>query len=128
MSGLHKHFNDKGGLTWENVVEEDVDVMKDLCKKVHYGNSKITQIITASSQIGGRFKGDVPEGENELKEITGVGEKLAGILKRVNTKERGREYMNWLERGENDVEIKDMRGRKQEEEEEGGKDKVGKKK
>jgi len=52
----------------------------------------------------GRFWGDVPESKVGLMDVTGIGDKLAGLLAKVNTKERGRAYMEGLKMGEGEVE------------------------
>jgi endonuclease III len=55
-----------------------------LLSSVLFGNAKAKQIVRASRDVLSKFGGRVPETVSGLREITGIGPTLAGILVIVN--------------------------------------------
>ena len=93
MKALRVHFSSlPGGLCASNVTSCDVEELARVISSVHYNNSKAAQIVKASKQVL-ELGGEVPEGADELLKLTGIGEKLAGLLAKVNTKEEAMKYM-----------------------------------
>ena len=58
-----------------------------LLSSILFGNTKARQIVQASQDILSQFGGTVPESMTGLKQITGIGPKLAEILHLVNGRE-----------------------------------------
>lgn len=92
MKALRSHFSSfPGGFCAANVASCEVEELAKVISSVHYNNSKAAQIVKASNQV--LELGGVPERADELLKLTGIGEKLAGLLAKVNTKEEAMKYM-----------------------------------
>lgn len=55
-----------------------------LLSSILFGNVKAVQIVQAAKDVISKFGGNVPESECSLKDITGIGPKLAEVLAVVN--------------------------------------------
>jgi len=62
-----------------------------LLSSVLFGNTKANHIVQAAIDIRTKFRGRVPESIHSLKEITGIGPKLAEILSIVNRRQTYKE-------------------------------------
>lgn len=54
--------------------------LNNLIEKINYHNVKAKHIIEMSSQLIGRFHGDVPKTFNDLMSLSGVGRKTANLV------------------------------------------------
>lgn len=77
--------HENGGLTVHTLAganpESDI---APLLSSILFGNVKAGQIVQAAKDILSKFGGKVPESECSLKDITGIGPKLAQVLAVVN--------------------------------------------
>jgi endonuclease III len=58
-----------------------------LLSSVLFGNVKAQHIVLAAQDVLSKFRGQVPESMVNLKDITGIGPKLAAILNIVNRRD-----------------------------------------
>ncbi len=73
------------GLTPQNLALSNPESeIAPILASILFGNTKARQIVQASQDILHKFHGEVPESMASLKEITGIGPKLAEILHLVN--------------------------------------------
>jgi endonuclease III len=91
MCKLRKYFDEKGnesgggGLTALSLSNADPETdIAPLLSSVLFGNEKARQIVRAARDVISKFGGRVPETMIGLREITGIGPKLAEILMIVN--------------------------------------------
>ena len=77
--------NDGGGLCVDTVAKADPEELASIISSIHFANVKARQIVQAAKEIKLRFKGEVPETNNVLQQITGIGPKLADILSVCNS-------------------------------------------
>ncbi|KAL9182572.1 hypothetical protein ACHAXT_013224 [Thalassiosira profunda] len=89
MERLRKHFDEKdgveGGLTVHSLASADAEKeIASILSSVLYGNTKAKHIVQGAKDVLRKYRGEVPESIASLKEITGIGPKLAEILDIVN--------------------------------------------
>ena len=73
------------GLTVHSLASSNPETeIAPLLSSVLFGNTKANQIVQAAKDVLSKFGGKVPESMTCLKEITGIGPKLAEILYVVN--------------------------------------------
>ena len=73
------------GLTVHALAKSNpVTEIAPLLSSVLFGNTKANQIVQAAQDVISKFGGKVPESQCSLKEISGIGPKLAEILSIVN--------------------------------------------
>lgn len=77
-----------GTIDVHKIAKLDPNTLSQIVSSVHFANSKAKQIIESSKIIleSRKFNGEVPECENDLKELKGIGPKLADILSYVNNR------------------------------------------
>lgn len=85
MSKLHNHFESKDGLNARALSKANHEEIAPLLSSVLFGNTKAKQIVQAAQDIV-KMGGEVPETNEKLQKISGIGPKLASILSRVNTR------------------------------------------
>ena len=84
-----RDHNGGGALSVESMAAvDDPDVMVPSIRNLQYHNTKAKHLVKAAQEIKSQFRGQVPEDEHSLKQITGIGPVLADLLAFVNTKER----------------------------------------
>eukprot|EP00580_Thalassiosira_gravida_P008786 CAMPEP_0201635448 /NCGR_PEP_ID=MMETSP0493-20130528/7983_1 /ASSEMBLY_ACC=CAM_ASM_000838 /TAXON_ID=420259 /ORGANISM="Thalassiosira gravida, Strain GMp14c1" /LENGTH=143 /DNA_ID=CAMNT_0048107417 /DNA_START=1 /DNA_END=432 /DNA_ORIENTATION=+ len=83
------HNSNYRGLTIHSLsTSNPITEIAPLLSSVLFGNAKADQIVRAARDVLSKFGGKVPESaEGGLKEITGIGPKLAEILSAVNRRE-----------------------------------------
>ena len=80
-----KALNGRGRLTVHSLASSNPETeIAPLLSSVLFGNTKAKQIVAAAKDVLAKFGGEVPESISSLKEITGIGPKLAEILNIVN--------------------------------------------
>mmetsp|Transcript_26258 Transcript_26258/g.55729 ORF Transcript_26258/g.55729 Transcript_26258/m.55729 type:complete len:450 (+) Transcript_26258:86-1435(+) len=73
------------GLTPQNLALSDPESeIAPILSSILFGNTKARQIVQASQDLLNKFQGEVPESIASLREITGIGPKLAEILNVAN--------------------------------------------
>jgi hypothetical protein len=73
-------------LSVDEVAEADAEGLAQLITNLQFYNAKAKQIVRAAQEIKSRFGGVVPEDENSLLQITGIGKIFADLLANVNTR------------------------------------------
>lgn len=87
MDRLRSYFNESfpHGLTVHTLAGSDPESdIAPLLSSILFGNVKAVQIVQAAKDVISKFGGNVPESECSLKDITGIGPKLAEVLAVVN--------------------------------------------
>ena len=91
MDNLRNYFGEKedaadgGGLNAKNLSKADPKEIAKQIPSILFANVKAEHIVKAAKEICSRFGGIVPQGTHGLKEITGIGPKLADILAFANS-------------------------------------------
>ena len=91
MDNLRKYFGEKedavdgGALTAKNLSRADPKEIAKQIPSILFANVKAEHIVKAAKEICSRFGGIVPQGTHGLKEISGIGPKLADILAFANS-------------------------------------------
>jgi endonuclease III len=81
-------------LTVDEVAKCDPEVLANLISNLQFYNVKARQVVQAACEIKSRFRGEVPEDQFSLTQITGIGKCFADLLAFVNTRERHTTSMN----------------------------------
>jgi endonuclease III len=89
MKALRETFD--GTLTVTSMAEADPEAFIPSITNLQYYSTKAKQLVKAAREIQAQFRGQVPEREHSLKQITGIGPVLADLLAFVNTRERHQE-------------------------------------
>ena len=91
MENLRKYFGEKedavdgGALNVKNLSRADPKEIAKQIPSILFANVKAEHIVKAAKEVCSRFGGIVPQGTHGLKEITGIGPKLADILAFANS-------------------------------------------
>ena len=84
MKSLREAFSN--GLSVDEVAKADPEVLALYITNLQFYNAKAKQIVKAANEIQSNFGGIVPEDEQSLLQITGVGKVFADLLGFVNTR------------------------------------------
>lgn len=74
------------GLCVETLSEADPEKIKPMISSVLFANVKARHIVQVAKEIKTRFRGQVPETETCLKQLTGIGPTLSDILSFCNSR------------------------------------------
>ncbi len=85
MATLRANFPN-GGLTVDALARADPEAIAPCISNLQYYNVKARQVVTAAQEIRSQFGGTVPEDEQSLLRITGIGKVFADLLAFVNTR------------------------------------------
>ena len=91
MENLRKFFSERenavdgGALSAKNLSRADPKEIAKQIPSILFANVKAEHIVKAAKEVCSRFGGIVPQGTHGLKEITGIGPKLADILEFANS-------------------------------------------
>ena len=91
MDNLRTYFGKKedavdgGALNAKNLSRADPKEIAKQIPSILFANVKAEHIVKAAKEVCSRFGGIVPQGTHGLKEITGIGPKLADILAFANS-------------------------------------------
>ena len=85
MNRLRSFFESRDGLNPRSLSKTNHEEIAPLLSSVLFGNTKAKQLVQAAHDVV-RMGGEVPETNEKLQKITGIGPKLAYILCKVNTR------------------------------------------
>lgn len=86
-----------GDLSVDQVAKADPEDLVKYMTNLQYYNTKAKQIVKAAQEIKTRFGGIVPEDEESLLQITGIGKVFADLLAFVNKRSAHREDVDFKE-------------------------------
>lgn len=84
MQALREAFG--GQLTAARLSQADPEVLSSVLSSLQFYNMKAKQIVKAAQEIQSHFGGIVPESDNDLQKITGVGPIMGDLLACINTR------------------------------------------
>jgi len=84
MASLQTTFSNN--VTVDELSNADPDVVANCISNLQFYNVKARQVVQAAQEIKSRFQGIVPEDEESLSQITGIGKCFADLLAFVNTR------------------------------------------
>ena len=86
MDNLRKYFSDQEGtLNAKNLSIADPKEIAKQIPSILFVNVKAEHVVKAAKEVCSRFGGNVPQTQHGLKELTGIGPKLADILEFANS-------------------------------------------
>ncbi|PAF51249.1 endonuclease III [Helicobacter sp. 13S00477-4] len=62
------------------LAKADIDEVKELIKSVSFFNNKAQNLIKMANQVMNNFAGNIPTTQEELKTLSGVGQKTANVV------------------------------------------------
>ena len=92
MDTLRKFFSERGDtadggtLNAKNLSKADPKAIAMQIPSILFANVKAEHIVKAAKEVCSRFGGTVPQTQHGLKELTGIGPKLADILEFANSR------------------------------------------
>lgn len=86
MDRLRSYFKTSEGLNPRALSKANPEEIAPILSSVLFGNAKAKQIVQAAQDIV-RLGGDVPETNDKLQKIMGIGPALSAILSRVNSRD-----------------------------------------
>lgn len=93
MDNLRKYFSEQEGvgveggtLNAKNLAKADPKEIAKQIPSILFANVKAEHVVKAAKEVCSRFGGTVPQTQHGLKELTGIGPKLADILAFVNSR------------------------------------------
>lgn len=66
--------------TPELLAKSDISEVKELIKSISYFNTKANNLIKMANQVMEKFDGKIPSTQEELKSLSGVGQKTANVV------------------------------------------------
>lgn len=66
--------------TPELLSKADISEVKELIKSISYFNTKASNLIKMANQVMEKFDGKIPSTQEELKSLSGVGQKTANVV------------------------------------------------
>lgn len=66
--------------TPELLAKSDISEVKELIKSISYFNTKASNLIKMANQVMEKFDGKIPSTQEELKSLSGVGQKTANVV------------------------------------------------
>ena len=86
MDNLRKYFSEQEGtLNAKNLSIADPKEIAKQIPSILFANVKADHVVKAAKEVCSRFGGNVPQTQHGLKELTGIGPKLADILAFANS-------------------------------------------
>ena len=91
MDNLRKYFSEQEGvieggtLNAKNLSKADPKEIAKQIPSILFANVKADHVVKAAKEVCSRFGGNVPQTQHGLKELTGIGPKLADILAFANS-------------------------------------------
>ncbi len=91
MDNLRKYFSEQEGgieggtLNAKNLSKSDPKEIAKQIPSILFANVKAEHVVKAAKEVCSRFGGNVPQTQHGLKELTGIGPKLADILAFANS-------------------------------------------
>ena len=85
MQALYRHWD--GKLTVQTLATADPEDWKDVIRNLQYYATKARQLQKAAREILQQFNGQVPEMDQDLRKLTGIGPVLADLLAFVNLRQ-----------------------------------------
>ena len=91
MDNLRKYFSEQEGgieggtLNAKNLSKADPKEIAKQIPSILFANVKAEHVVKAAKEVCSRFGGNVPQTQHGLKELTGIGPKLAYILAFANS-------------------------------------------
>ncbi len=64
----------------QDLAEANLDDLKEIIKSVSFFNTKATNLIKMANQVLENFNGKIPTNRDELKSLSGVGQKTANVV------------------------------------------------
>ncbi len=64
----------------QDLAKANINDLKEIIKSVSFFNTKATNLIKMANQVLEKFNGEIPTNRDELKSLSGVGQKTANVV------------------------------------------------